>query len=136
MISSEAKGSISDRLSQLEDLYFPRAVQSSAATPSQRKSLLLDLLSRDVAVFLERYGSKLSLEELKEFDVLKDDYEINWHLNRLRSVISPTEEEKKTKSAKIRNRRLAYMVSLMAGPDWEKHGEAWGAVVGDTDETI
>lgn len=36
----------------MEDLYFPRAVQPTAVNPPQRKSILLDLLSRDVAVFL------------------------------------------------------------------------------------
>ncbi|KAJ4830343.1 hypothetical protein Tsubulata_040927 [Turnera subulata] len=47
-----AKESITERLSSMDDLYFPRASLSSAATPPQRKSLLLDLLFRDVAVFL------------------------------------------------------------------------------------
>ncbi|KAL0326617.1 UNVERIFIED_CONTAM: hypothetical protein Sangu_1739700 [Sesamum angustifolium] len=113
-ISSEAKESITERLSLMEDLYFPLKVQPSvAANPSHRKSLLIDLLSTDAAVFLERYGSKLSLEELSQFDVLKDDYEINWHLNHLRSVINPTVEERKSKLAKIKNRRLAYMDKLM-----------------------
>lgn len=61
----------------------------------------------------ERYGSKLSLEELSQFDALKDDYEINWHLNNLRSSINPKVEERKSRSAKIKNRRLAYMDKLM-----------------------
>lgn len=51
-MSSASMETISERLSELENLYFPRAVQSSAVNPSQRKSLLLDLLSRDVPVFL------------------------------------------------------------------------------------
>lgn len=51
-LTSEAKESIAERLSSLENLYFPRAFHSSAADPSQRKSILLNLLSRDVAVFL------------------------------------------------------------------------------------
>ncbi|KAM7491145.1 hypothetical protein LguiA_034066 [Lonicera macranthoides] len=45
--SSKAMESISERLSKLETLYFPRALQSSAINSAQRKSLLLDLLSRD-----------------------------------------------------------------------------------------
>nr|GMD59780.1 coiled-coil domain-containing protein 97 [Ipomoea batatas] len=114
-LSSGTMDRISDRLSQLDNLYFPRAVQSSAATPSLRKSLLLDLLSRDVSLFLERYGSLLTTEELKEFDVLKDDYEINWHLNHLLSVISPTQEELKSRSVKIKNRRRAYLDKLISG---------------------
>lgn len=105
--------SITERLSHLENLYFPRAQQSSATLPSQRKSILQDLYSRDLPVFLERYGSLLTSEELKEFDILSDDYEINWHLNHLRSLISPTSEDLKSRSAKVKNRRRAYMDKLM-----------------------
>ncbi|KAM7494008.1 hypothetical protein LguiB_028617 [Lonicera macranthoides] len=73
--SSKAMESISDRLSKLETLNFPRALQSSAINSAQCKSLILDLFSRDVPVFLERYGSQLTFEELGEFDELKEDYE-------------------------------------------------------------
>ncbi|CAH9114120.1 unnamed protein product [Cuscuta europaea] len=106
---------ISGRLSQLDNLYFPIAAKSSAATPSCRKSLLLDLLSRDVPIFLERYGSLLTKDELGEFDVLKDDYEVNWHLHHLLSLISPTESELKSRSVKVKNRRRAYMDKLVSG---------------------
>nr|GEV82757.1 coiled-coil domain-containing protein 97 [Tanacetum cinerariifolium] len=106
--------SIIERLSNIEDLYFPRAQQSSAANdPQLRKSILQDLYSRNVPVFLERYGSLLTLEELKEFDMLSDDYEINWHLSHLRSVINPTSEDLKSRSAKVKNRRRAFMDKLM-----------------------
>ncbi|KAM7494011.1 hypothetical protein LguiB_028620 [Lonicera macranthoides] len=111
--SSKAMESILDRLSKLETLYFPRALQSSAINSAQRKSLLLDLLSRDVPVFLERYGSQLTFEELGEFDELKEDYEVNWHLNLLRSLLNPSEEELRSRSAKIKNRRRAYMDKLI-----------------------
>lgn len=57
-LSFVAKDYLSERLSLREDLYFPRALQSTATNPSQRKAILLDLLSRDVAVFL---GLSLSL---------------------------------------------------------------------------
>jgi hypothetical protein len=43
---------ITERLSSLDNLYFPRAVQLTAASSDQRKSILLDLLRRDPAVFL------------------------------------------------------------------------------------
>lgn len=56
----EAMESISERLSSLEDLYFPRALQSNALNPSERKAILLDLLSRDVAVFLGTLSLYLS----------------------------------------------------------------------------
>ncbi|GKB04119.1 coiled-coil domain-containing protein 97 [Tanacetum coccineum] len=61
----------------------------------------------------ERYGSLLTLYELKEFDMLTDDYEINWQLNHLRSVINPTSEDLKLRSVKVKNRRRAFMYKLM-----------------------
>lgn len=113
-LSNESMEKLSERLSGVDNLYFPRAHQSSASTPSQRKSLLLHLLSRDVPLFLERYGSQLTLDELDEFETLKNDYEINWHLNRLRCVISPTQEDLKSRSVKIKNRRRAYLDKLIS----------------------
>lgn len=62
----------------------------------------------------ERYGSQLTSDELNEFGSLKNDYEINWHLNRLRSVISPTQEDLKSRSVKIKNRRRAYLDKLIS----------------------
>ncbi|KAF5935758.1 hypothetical protein HYC85_026887 [Camellia sinensis] len=112
-LSGEAMEDIAERLSKLENLYFPRALQPSSSSPSQRKSLLRDLLSRDLAVFLERYGTQLTFGELKEFEFMKDDYEINWHLNNLRSLISPTTKELRSRSKKIKNRRRAYMDRLI-----------------------
>lgn len=67
-IGSEAKESITERLSLIEDLYFPRKLQPSAvADSSHRKSLLLHLLSTDAAVFLGVFPSlSLSLSELSK----------------------------------------------------------------------
>ncbi|KAK3023215.1 hypothetical protein RJ639_043327, partial [Escallonia herrerae] len=113
-----AMESISERLSQLENLYFPRALQSPATSPSLRKSILLDLLRRDLPVFLERYGPQLTYEELKEFDKFTSDYEVNWHLNHLRSVISPTSEEVRARSTMIKNRRRAYMDKLVCDGEY------------------
>ncbi|KAJ7944663.1 coiled-coil domain-containing protein 97 [Quillaja saponaria] len=113
-LSGEAMEKISERLSSLENLYFPRALQSNATDPSQRKSIFLDLLSRDTALFLERYGSQLTCNELSEFDVLNDDYEISWHLKHLRSIMSPTSEDLKTRSVTVKNRRRAYLDKLIS----------------------
>uniref|UniRef100_A0A3N7FT25 CCD97-like C-terminal domain-containing protein n=1 Tax=Populus trichocarpa TaxID=3694 RepID=A0A3N7FT25_POPTR len=112
-VRKEAMESMTERLSSLENLYFPRALQSHATNPSQRKSILLDLLSRDVAVFLERYGAQLNSEELREFDILNYDYEINWHLKNIRTKMSPTSEELKSRSVTVKNRRLAYLDKLV-----------------------
>lgn len=48
----EAMEKMMERLSLKDNLYFPRAMEAAAATPPQRKSILLDLVSRDPAVFL------------------------------------------------------------------------------------
>ncbi|KAL9326768.1 hypothetical protein ACSQ67_007413 [Phaseolus vulgaris] len=114
-MSEEAKERISGRLSCLENLYFPRALESTVSLPSQRKAIFRDLLSRDVALFLERYGSKLTGNELSEFDSMKDDYEINWHMKRLRSIMSPSEEELRMRSVTVKNRRRAYLDRLVCG---------------------
>ncbi|KAL9242747.1 hypothetical protein vseg_016716 [Gypsophila vaccaria] len=113
-VSKEAKEKITERLSSIDDLYFPRALLPRASTPSLRKPLLLDLLSRDVAVFLERYGTQLTSQELEEFDVLKDDYEINWHIKHLQSLLSPTSEQRRLQSLTVKNRRRAYMDKLVS----------------------
>ncbi|XP_050225398.1 uncharacterized protein LOC126674901 isoform X2 [Mercurialis annua] len=113
-LHKEAMESITQRLSTVESLYFPRALQSNVSNSSHRKSLLLDLLSRDAAVFLERYGENLTSEELEKFDNLKSDYEVNWHLKNLRSKISPSDEELKMRSVKVKNRRLAYLNQLIS----------------------
>lgn len=62
----------------------------------------------------ERYGLQLTSDELVEFETMENDYEINWHLNRLRSVINPTEEDLKSRSVKIKNRRRAYLNKLIS----------------------
>ncbi|XP_010518687.1 PREDICTED: coiled-coil domain-containing protein 97 [Tarenaya hassleriana] len=113
-VRKEAAEEISERLSSLENLYFPRAVASSTSSASHRKPLLLHLLLRDPAVFLERYGSQLTVDELREFDALNDDYEVDWHLNNLRKKMNPTSQELKSRSVAVRNRRLAYLNKLVA----------------------
>ncbi|KAG1359229.1 putative coiled-coil domain-containing protein 97 [Cocos nucifera] len=109
---------ITSRLASMEGLYFPGAIHRQAPDPSQRKTALLDLLSRDAPIFLERYGSELTADELREFEVLKADYEVEWHLNRLRRGRSPTAEEARARSVTVKNRRRAYMELLIRGGEY------------------
>uniref|UniRef100_A0A453QL19 CCD97-like C-terminal domain-containing protein n=1 Tax=Aegilops tauschii subsp. strangulata TaxID=200361 RepID=A0A453QL19_AEGTS len=74
---------IAARLSAVDGLYFPTAFLRTSPPPETRKSALLDLLSRDAPLFLERYGAALRPDELAPFDALRDDYEVGWHLHRL-----------------------------------------------------
>lgn len=61
----------------------------------------------------ERYGSLLTSEELHSFDILRSDYEVGWHLERIRMSRQPTAEEARAKATAVRNRRRAYMEQLV-----------------------
>ncbi|XP_072976906.1 uncharacterized protein [Typha angustifolia] len=114
-----AMDDITERLSSIEGLYFPGAIHREAPDPSHRKSALLDLLSRDAPIFLERYGTELTFEELGAFETLTTDYEVGWHLNRLRRQRQPpTEEEARARAATVKNRRRAYMEKLVLGGEY------------------
>ncbi|WOL12964.1 Coiled-coil domain-containing protein [Canna indica] len=104
---------ISERLASLDGLYFPGAMQRAVPDPAQRKSALLDLLSRDAPIFLERYGAELTSDELREFDKLRKDYEVGWHLNLLNRRRNPTAEDDRARSVTVKNRRRAYMERLV-----------------------
>ena len=49
---------------------------------------LVILRQKDPALFLERYGDCLLAHELEAFDGQASDYEVGWHLNRLRRSAS------------------------------------------------
>nr|CDM82965.1 unnamed protein product [Triticum aestivum] len=55
-MESAAMDRIAARLSAVEGLYFPTAFLRTSPPPPARKSALLDLLSRDAPLFLERGG--------------------------------------------------------------------------------
>jgi len=56
------------------------------STSSDTQGILTELLRRDPALFLERYGKLLTPDELNIFadcKPLQDDYEVTWHLKNL-----------------------------------------------------
>lgn len=120
-IEERAVEEITQRLSGLPDLHLPFALssQGDSLTQADKKAHLLDLLHRDAAIFLERHGSRLSIRELQEFNVLNGDYEVDWHLKQLKSSLAPTtEKEQKARSNLVKNRRLAYMDILIQDGDF------------------
>ncbi|KAG0474269.1 hypothetical protein HPP92_013955 [Vanilla planifolia] len=104
---------ITERLAALDGLYFPGSIRSGTLDSSQRKTALFDLLARDVPIFLERYGEELTVDELASFEVLRSDYEVGWHLSRLRRHLLPTEADSRAQFSVVRNRRRAYMERLI-----------------------
>ncbi|PKU85682.1 coiled-coil domain-containing protein 97 [Dendrobium catenatum] len=109
---------IAERLATMDGLYFPGGIVSPPLDASQRKAALFDLISRDAPIFLERYGGELTANELGVFDVLRSDYEVGWHVDRLRRSLVPTESDSRAKSATVRNRRRAYMERLIRGGEY------------------
>ncbi|KAF0900952.1 hypothetical protein E2562_037086 [Oryza meyeriana var. granulata] len=97
---------IAGRLSAVDGLYYPTSFLRSAP---DHKAALLALLSRDSPLFLERYGGALSHDELAAFDALAADYEVGWHLRRLRAALAGGSPP----ASRVRNRRRAYLDRLV-----------------------
>ncbi|KAH6557893.1 hypothetical protein KP509_1Z087900 [Ceratopteris richardii] len=120
-LQHSAAEKITQRLSALPDIHLPFSLvkQGESLSQADKKAHLFDLINRDAAIFLERHGSKLSVAELKEFDVFSGDYEVDWHLRRLRRSLYPaTAKEQKAQANLVKNRRLAFMSRLIDDGDF------------------
>lgn len=106
---------IVERLSGLHDLHLPHSLakRGEEVTSKEKVDHLKGLLERDAAIFLERYGSKLEGSELVHFAPLEGDYSVAWHLKELRASLKPTAADQKSRSALVKNRRLAHMSRLI-----------------------
>ncbi|GAQ91540.1 hypothetical protein KFL_008030020 [Klebsormidium nitens] len=115
-MDAAAARTVCDRLSVAPDVEekLPWKLRSGeeGATQDEKRAHLQGLLERDAALFLEKYGESLSGDELLQFEGLKGDYEVNWHLNRLNDSLSPSPQREKARAAQVKNRRLAYMQRL------------------------
>jgi hypothetical protein len=132
----EARTQITSRLSLLEGLRIPAHMQRQAQPPTQQQlqEHLAELLCRDPAVFLERYGAQLLAAELDAFTPLRSDFEVNywWQQAEQHAAAAaqgsipdaPSREPPSGKqtsarlSATTKNRRLAYMNRLAASSDF------------------
>ena len=104
---------------------------------SELVTRLVILQKKDPALFLERYGEILQDDELAEFDAFAHDYEVGWHLNRLRrsttqdaqvsrrrlpaacASAAPTERYRASPSRQMRrNRRFRYLEQLPDSDDY------------------
>lgn len=64
--------------------------------------------------FAERHGRLLLSSEVKAFEPFSENYEVAWHLKRLKSSeLQAVESVRKEKSALVKNRRLAYMSRMV-----------------------
>ncbi|CAI2171584.1 8207_t:CDS:2 [Funneliformis geosporum] len=56
------------------------------ATDDEKLSVIKQTLRNDPALFLTRWGKFLPKNELEKFECLRNDYEVNWYLNKLLST--------------------------------------------------
>ena len=112
-LTPEAVKDISQRLSADQGLRLPASLQrdlTEPVTPQKRKEYVTTLLEKDPGVFLERYASKLSQQEIAQFEPLRDDYEVDFYLK-----LAEDEElaARSGLSATVKNRRLAQLNRLV-----------------------
>ncbi len=70
-------------------------------TPEQRRTLAAEVLDRSPALFLARFGGLLRQRELDLLEEnLEEDYEVRFHLRKLRS-----EGCKFNRNRRVKNRR-------------------------------
>lgn len=104
-VSEQAIAGMVFRLSAVPDIRLPgQLTRNGPASRESVRSYLRSLLERDPGVFLERYGDSLEQEELVEFEGLRDDYEVDFHLKALEAGRDP-----RARQTAAKNRRLAYM---------------------------
>jgi hypothetical protein len=71
-------------------------------TDEEKYDKLKDLLDKDPAIFLERYGSYLGGKSLLEFKRIDNNYEVEWYVSNLQQKLDPAikkEQEQRRKYA-------------------------------------
>lgn len=101
-----------------------RVASSEAVVKSQQRSepeltvdkkvdILQEMFEKKPTSFLMRFGRYLAREDLRNFEHLRGDYEIDFRLNEVKNII----DSKKTKTG-IRNRRYECLQRLMKDSDY------------------
>lgn len=90
--------------------------QTMKQTLSEKQSILNELLTRDIALFLERFGRNLDDETIQLFEPLRGDYEVNYWINQLKMNLKNNNKNKSQRIV-VQNRRFEKMQQL------EKEGE-------------
>lgn len=116
-LSADNREQLALRLSSVNDLNLPASLTREKPYPDQQviTAYLSELLQRDPAVFLERYGKLLSTEDLDSFQPLRSDYEVDYWLKQAEAAQTSATAEHSSQghiSTTTKNRRLAYMYQL------------------------
>lgn len=122
-LSSPSVEEVLDRLESSDALVVPASVARTggADDAAGRRSYLSGLLQRNPAVFLERHGALLEDAHLRVFDHLRGDYEVDFHLARLKESRSPTPAQTAAARRVTRMRRLAHLDVLESQGHFTEH---------------
>ena len=122
-LSSPSVEEVLDRLASSDALVVPASVERTggADDAAGRRSYLSGLLQRNPAVFLERHGALLEDAHLRVFDHLRGDYEVDFHLARLKESRSPTPAQTAAARRVTRMRRLAHLDVLESQGHFTEH---------------
>lgn len=122
-LSSPSVEEVLDRLASSDALVVPASVARTggADDAAGRRSYLSGLLQRNPAVFLERHGALLEDAHLRVFDHLRGDYEVDFHLARLKESRSPTPAQTAAARRVTRMRRLAHLDVLESQGHFTEH---------------
>ena len=82
-------------------------------TVDEKVTILQGILDRSPGSFLMRFGKYLVEEDLRNFDHLKGDYEIDFHLKEVKNIL-----DTKKKKTGVRNRRFECLQRLMKDSDY------------------
>ncbi|CAG8665068.1 12443_t:CDS:2, partial [Racocetra persica] len=105
----------------LSKIHFKTLRANEVEQSDDEKLRIMRQTLNDPALFLSKWGKFLEKEQLMLFDRLRDDYEVNWHLNNLQSKtssystlaasrnINPTARHNK----QILNRRYRYLITKL-----------------------
>ena len=82
-------------------------------TVDEKLTVLHGILDRSPAGFLMRFGRYLVEDDLRNFDYLKGDYEIDFRIKELKNIL-----DIKKKKTGVRNRRYECLQRLMKDSDY------------------
>ena len=82
-------------------------------TVDEKVTILLGILDRSPGSFLMRFGKYLVEDDLRNFDHLEGDYEIDFRLKEVKKIL-----DTKKKNTGVRNRRFECLQRLMKDSDY------------------
>lgn len=121
-MNSSQKQEIVEAVLSHSEFIFPRStiislqgevIESPEPLKEEKITKLLSLLEKDVALFLEKYGKFLQIQQLDLIETFYcENYEVNWYLRNLKEQLQDISISSLTRKNRTKNRRFAYLQQL------------------------